>query len=371
MRRLARVSLRLTRRFVTLVLVLTLAGETFQAAGDAIDGSRHAPPGRLVEVGGYRLHIYCAGRGSPAVILESGLGGTWSSWRFVQPAVARVTRVCSYDRAGLGSSDSGPFPRTSSRIARELHTLLNAAPVHPPYILVAQSFGGYDVRLFAAAHPKEVKGVVLVDTSHEAQFSRLPGEMAWLDAELQLLSICRLVTPFGLVRIAGLLGLLPRDASSHYPSRACTSEYGELVSMPQSALEVEQTAPTLGHVPLIVLSRGIPRHISAGRLQGELVWRRLQNELADLSTNSRHEIVTGSGHVIQHDRPQAVIRAVVRVVRSARAIDAAQGTHSSGVPPRGVADSPWSAEHNNACGKAPISCTFAESCPPDCAAERP
>ena len=111
--------------------------------------SKSSVPGRLVDVGGYRLHIYCAGEGMPSIIFDSGVGGFSLEWTRVQKVLARRTRVCTYDRAGYGWSDLGPLPRTSERITRELHTLLEKAGVAGPYILAGHSFGGYNAQLFA------------------------------------------------------------------------------------------------------------------------------------------------------------------------------------------------------------------------------
>jgi len=116
-----------------------------------------------VNVGSHRLHIRCAGDGGPVVIFDAALGGSSLSWTLVQPAVARITRACSYDRAGFGWSDAGPLPRTAGRIAGELHALLHAAAVPHPYVLVGHSYGGLVMRLFASRHADEVAGLVLVE----------------------------------------------------------------------------------------------------------------------------------------------------------------------------------------------------------------
>ena len=124
---------------------------------------RVAPPGQVVDIGTHRLHIRCEGEGTPAVIFDAALGASSLSWSLVQPEVARVTRACSYDRAGFGWSEAGPLPRTASRIADELHALLRRAAVRPPYILVGHSFGGLVMRLSAARHRDEVAGLVLIE----------------------------------------------------------------------------------------------------------------------------------------------------------------------------------------------------------------
>jgi len=138
---------------IALALLLGLAGITYQAACTARDARRFPPPGRLVNVDGHRLHAYCTGEGSPTVILEAGWSDCWLNWHLVQPEVAKFTRVCSYDRAGMGWSDAGPYPRTSGQIVREMHALLSNAGIPGPYVLVGHSFGGFNVRLFAQEHP--------------------------------------------------------------------------------------------------------------------------------------------------------------------------------------------------------------------------
>ncbi|WP_201372580.1 alpha/beta fold hydrolase [Ktedonobacter robiniae] len=122
-------------------------------------------PMDLIDVGGYRLAIACTGSGSPAVILDAGMGDTSEVWRQVQEAVSEFTCVCSYDHAGRGQSDPGPTPRTSQTIATELHALLRHAHIPGPYIFVGHSFGGYNARLYASQYPEEVVGLILVDSA--------------------------------------------------------------------------------------------------------------------------------------------------------------------------------------------------------------
>src|SRR5579864_9477628 len=165
------------------VLMLVLGGFLYENISEARDSRFNAMPGRLVDVGGMKMHIDCTGEGSPTVILDSGLGDSYVSWRKVQPQIAKFVRVCSYDRAGLGYSDSSPRPRTSKVIAEELHSLLQAAGIAPPYILVGHSLGGYNVRLYQNLYPKEVIGMVLVDASHPDQENRFPPELKTMRSE--------------------------------------------------------------------------------------------------------------------------------------------------------------------------------------------
>src|SRR5579863_6176829 len=133
-------------------LFIGIAGAIYENISEARDRRANAMPGKLFDVGGYKIHIVCAGEGNPTVILESGLGDSYLSWRKVQSQIAQFSRVCSYDRAGLGYSETSTRPRTSRVMAEELHALLQAAGIAPPYVLVGHSLGGFNVRVFASLY---------------------------------------------------------------------------------------------------------------------------------------------------------------------------------------------------------------------------
>src|SRR5215212_7811162 len=160
-----------------LVAVLTAAGVVYEAAATERDRHAYPPPGRMVDVGGRRLHIACSGEGSPTVVFESGLANMSADWGNVLPQVAATTRACAYDRGGIAWSDDGPLPRDPRQIATELHMLLEKAGVDGPYVLAGQSFGGLYARMFADRYPDEVAGMVLVDASHPDMWVRLPAEV--------------------------------------------------------------------------------------------------------------------------------------------------------------------------------------------------
>ena len=187
---------------IILLVLLATAGLLYQGIASTVDASMYPASGKLIDVGGYRLHINCTGRtsvGHPTVILDSQLGGNSLDWSNVQPGVATFTRVCSYDRAGYGWSDSGPKPRTSERMVSELHTLLIKAGIPGPYVLVGHSYGGFNVRLYAYTYPQEVAGMILVDASHEDA-----AQQEIRDGQKQL-SMCSSVAPFGIIRLFGFL----------------------------------------------------------------------------------------------------------------------------------------------------------------------
>src|SRR5438093_10706809 len=156
------------------LIVAALSGATYQWLATRKDLASTPPPGRLVDVGRHRLHIWCTGAGTPAVVLETGLGGSSAGWGYVQPEVARFTRVCSYERAGMGYSDPGPSPRTARRIAGELAALVDRSGIHGRLVLVGASTGGFNVRVFASDHTDRVAGRVLVAGSHQDQAHACP-----------------------------------------------------------------------------------------------------------------------------------------------------------------------------------------------------
>ena len=158
----------------SLIVVTALTGAAYQSVATRRDLAVTPPPGQLVDIGGYRLHLWCTGNGAPAVILDTGLGGSSAGWYVVQPDVARFTRVCAYDRAGMGYSDPGPSPRTARRIASELAKLLDRSGIAGPVVLVGASIAGFNVRVFASDHPELAAGLVLVDASHEADAHEVP-----------------------------------------------------------------------------------------------------------------------------------------------------------------------------------------------------
>jgi hypothetical protein len=154
-----------------LPIVLVFLGASYQVVASGIERLRYPPPGQLVEVGGYKLHLYCLGEGAPTVILESANQGTVSNWVWVQTELAKTTRVCAYDRSGLGWSDLSPEPQDTRQNAQALHTLLDNAGESAPYVLVGHSLGGLYTRMFAEMYPAEVAGMVFIEGTHPDAFA--------------------------------------------------------------------------------------------------------------------------------------------------------------------------------------------------------
>jgi pimeloyl-ACP methyl ester carboxylesterase len=314
---------------VVLLVLLALTGLLYQYTLTRREARESPPPGKLIAVDGHQMHLYCTGTGSPTVVLESAQGGTWMDWALVQPEVAKFTRVCSYDRAGMGWSEPGPPPRVSSRIADELNTLLTQGGQQPPYILVGHSVGGYHVRVFCDRYPEKIAGVVLVEATHE-ELERLPPEIGQEIKEYaRMIGRFKYAMYFGLPRLMGLCGQVP-DPLSHLQEmntyNQCRVSFfrtleQELNGLEASAREVAGTRG-LDDLPLIVVSRdysepepGLAPDVSE---RARAVGKEMQEELSQLSSRGRLVTAAGSGHYVQWDRPEVVIQAIQEVTEEAR-----------------------------------------------------
>ena len=292
-------------------LVFFLIALFFSLQAEAFDELPEAP-GRLVGIGAYRLHIQCAGKGRPSVVLEAGLGGSALEWTRIQSELASTYRVCSYDRAGMGWSDPIRGARTSARITEELHQLLQAAGVPGPYLLVGHSFGGYTAQLFASQYPDLTAGVVLVDSSHPEQIRRF--------AESLRVNIA----PKG-----KLMQLVPVQVARNIPEEVrATAQALVMTSKTRLAVTRElegfrfsadqvAAAPPITEIPWLVLTRGQQKW-PADPLgnRKEALWRQLQTELAAKTVISGQIIAQRSGHHIHLDQPELVVQSIRIVART-------------------------------------------------------
>jgi pimeloyl-ACP methyl ester carboxylesterase len=244
---------------------------------------------RMIAAAGVTLHIVCAGQrqpGRPLVVLEAGAGNGLSTWNDVLEPIAQFARVCAYDRQNLGSSERVATQPTGAGHTATLHALLGAAHEPPPYVIAGHSYGGMIARLFAMRYPREVAGIVLVDSSHEDQIARF-----------------------------SVLAEPPRPVAP--PGRSAV-EPKEQANLAATSAELA-AAPWHADIPLVVLSRGLwlktppptPDPLASTRLG---IWQDLHRELATRSPHGEVVVATHSGHYIQNDEPQIVIDAVRRVV---------------------------------------------------------
>jgi pimeloyl-ACP methyl ester carboxylesterase len=182
------------------LLVAALVGATYQGIATALDRRALPHPGRLVDVGGHQLHLYCAGSGAPTVVLEGPAAGTVAVWGWVQPPLAGLTRVCSYDRAGLGWSEAGDGPYQPARVPDELRVLLDRAGERPPFILAGHGLGAAFARSFASRFPRDTAALVLIDSPADSaprpdeSLTMLMAASPWL-ARVGMLRLVPVLSP--------------------------------------------------------------------------------------------------------------------------------------------------------------------------------
>ena len=313
-----------------LLIFVLLAGTTYEQWSRWSAARAFPPPGELIDVDGRQAHLSCTGEGSPTVILEAGVDPFGAlTWTAVQPDIASLTRVCSYDRAGIMWSEPGAEPRDAHRVADELNALLEASAESPPYVMVGHSLGGLFQRVYDSRHPDEVAGFVFVDSSHPEQMERLPKEVIEImKASLPPPFLMKAMSRLGVIRMMGEMSgdYLPEEwqaAAARVGPRSVAGLIGEMVALETIATQARVTG-SLGSRPVVVLSAGIqdpPPGIEisdATRREMASTWFELQEELAALSTNSERRLVENSAHYIQLQAPEAVIAAVRDVVAAVR-----------------------------------------------------
>jgi len=297
---------------------------------------QYPPPGRMVDIGGYKLHINCRGKGNPTVILLHGVGDFSFDWALVQPDVARITRVCAYDRAGVAWSDPGPTPRGPLKLAQELHALLQNSGEPGPYVLVGHSWGGLIARVYAAQYPQDVAGMVLVDATHEDEYWEINGPIVvprLLSDEEWAKIKPKDAVPRGKVPLAQQVrppfDRLPLDIqelrlwvrSLPRPMKVITG--GDVRDIRADLTEVHllmrkrQRKHPLGNMPLIVITRAAE---SGGPIPQKYLRynMHLQLELSRLSRKAKYIVAGTSDHHIQLVQPELVISAVRAVIKATR-----------------------------------------------------
>jgi pimeloyl-ACP methyl ester carboxylesterase len=301
------------------VLALAGIGASWQAIASRRDRGRFPPPGELIDVGGHRLHLNVAGEptGRPTVVLEAGMASMSANWAWVQHELAEQGRVVSYDRAGLGWSDTARGPRDAATSAEELHTALRAAGISPPYVLAGHSYGGLVVRMFTDRYPDEVVGMALVDASHPDQWVNIPASRNGRTVALGN-RVTALLARFGLLRlfhaerpfIAGLPTRAYAEMRAYLarPQGWSAGADGLLAWQRHSRNQVN-AARDLADLPLVVLS------VTEQTRYAEVLTR-LQADLVSLSSNSRHITVAGATHytLVSQQRYAAVVSSAVRTV---------------------------------------------------------
>jgi pimeloyl-ACP methyl ester carboxylesterase len=302
-----------------------VAGALYQSFAARRDAARYPAPGRMVDVGGYRLHMQVMGEATagPTVVLDAGLDSFSTNWHWVQTALASSMRVVAYDRAGLGWSDDGSPPRDAHHSAMDLHTALQGGGIRGPYVLAGHSYGGLVVRAFADEYPDEVVGLVLVDASHPDQWLHIPMSMRGAVPGFAN-RVLAVLAGVGLLR---LVDVLTPQIAMGLPEHQY-AEMRAILALPRSSWTGAQTlsaweeltrrrmneARSLGDMPLAILS------VTEQPLVGETLTA-LQNELPALSSNSVHRTVSGATHadlISRREHAEEVAAAIRDVVDAAR-----------------------------------------------------
>lgn len=289
-----------------------------------------AAPGRLVEVAGVPMHGLVQGRGGPAVVLESGLGGSALEWEQVAQGLAAQTTVVRRDRPGLGWSQHAKRDRSALSAAAELNTLLGALGVPPPYVLVGHSLGGLHVRAYAALHPEQVAGVVLVDATHEHFFLREPAARRAIAVQRKVGAVLAVLgrvangVPHALMRRLALSTTAPHAraevervlATARALDRAqrwyFQSFSDETAAVTTSCRQIDElrNGPHFPPVPLRVITQGRPARNRREQALIDRIRTHYHADLAGLSLNSRHLIAERSGHLVPFDQPEIIVEAV-------------------------------------------------------------
>lgn len=320
------------RRALTVLAVVVGMGLVSLAAWDRSTSARalriHPAPGRLVDVGGHKLHLLCAGAGSPTVVFESGGGGSSLSWGDVFPIVASQTLACVYDRAGAAWSDPSPDSPTAEHAVQDLRKLLRNAGTSGPFLVVGHSLGGLFAQHFAFRHPGEIAGLVLVDAPHPDLDHR--SSRAVESAERKLSWLATIMAPAASIGLARLLGISSVNMRSLAPEERARVEAvafraawfrvsgRELASFDESCAQVRGARRPLA-VPVEVLEHGrhdaiLPFLSEAAAAEHDRLFHELQRDLAALSPLGRLTTVPGAGHLIQAEQPGAVIDSIRRVL---------------------------------------------------------
>jgi pimeloyl-ACP methyl ester carboxylesterase len=321
--------------FILIRAFLLVATTLYQAISCFIE-DQTPPPGQRFDVGGHRLHLYTVGEASPTIVIDHSLGGV--EGYLLAESLSKLSRVCFYDRAGYGWSDHSPHPRTSDQIVTELDTLLTKANINPPYILIGNSFGSYNVRLYAHRFPHKVIGIVLTDGLHEAAMLKMSLKLKSLKLFFVsgfLMSI--LGASLGIIRLLSLCRVfeLLKPELQKFPSRSVKSIQRSFcrpkhwITMTREILRLDTSARQLGEIkmqyacPVVNIKASsffkpswwtflIPLH-NANRLRDQM-----HKELMKLSTNCTQLQASQSGHFVWVDQPEVISKAVQIILNEAR-----------------------------------------------------
>lgn len=283
------------------------------AADEPLDFSfTQIVPGQKILIDGFSLHVHCIGDGNTTVLFEAGLGGSSIEWKPIQEKIGDHAKACIYDRAGYAWSDPAPFPRHARELAREADILLTEIGVDGPLVLVGHSFGGFVVRELSYRRPDTIRGMVLVDASHEDQLERLESVEG---KSMMPRGNNFYVSPVEIPQ--SLPDELKRKIEAFSRMRKTYAAlHAEMSQFRLSASQVKQDRQIVDY-PLVVISRGLDLYSQDRKGQRKTaIWKELQNDLAMLSTNAELVIAEGSGHHVHTDDPALIVKAILSILDS-------------------------------------------------------
>lgn len=311
---------------ISFILAITILGASFEAIASYQGVKNNPPEGKLVDVGGFKLHLHKQGKGSPTIILETGSGASSTSWLDIPEELSKFGTVVTYDRGGYGWSEKADTERTGENIVRELYTALKKEKIEGPYILVGHSLGGMYARLFAQTYKEEVGGVVLLDARTE-DYSKETDPIL-LDAGVDPIlmgsptkNVLALLKNLGIIRLMGdsILKEIPKELREvalnvEFRPKYFAAKEDELRNMTQ--LEDSIRNKSLGDIPLKVVTHGIPIDgtvigiSEADSNKMEEIWQEQQKQMLTLSTNSELIVAENSGHAVMFDEPGLVVETI-------------------------------------------------------------
>ncbi|MCG8325192.1 MAG: alpha/beta hydrolase [Thiotrichales bacterium] len=296
-----------------LLLALLLIPGSGLSANPGLKEILASPPGRMIDMGTFHMHIHCQGEGSPVVILESGLGGFSLDWYEIQNNLSQSIRVCAYDRAGYGWSEPGPSPRVTDQLVEELEELLIRADIQPPYVLAGHSYGGFNVQYFAKLNPDKVVGMALIEGSHPDQANRIPDIPSHRERSRNSNHI---TTTFDVSTLKNYPPEIRHRAGMILTSmKSVLTQRREFLYFNQSGVQAGQGG-SLPDIPLLVMTRG--KRVWPDNPYGdnlERIWMQMQREFLSLTADSWQIIATRSGHLIHLQEPELVIDSIRFLLR--------------------------------------------------------
>lgn len=294
------------------IVMLLLVGFVYQSYSSYVDSTSFDKRGEMIDIGGYSLYVEDTGIGKVTVIFDAGMGDDSSVWNKVAEEVSQFSRVITYDRAGLGWSEESPHERDSKVIVDELHSVLEEKDITGTIILVGHSFGGVNMQRYALTYPENVSALVLVDSAHEDQITKMP-QASFL--QKYLFKFGMWAAPVGIPRLY-LSNINPEEKAKKSTTKHQYTSLDEAEYFPRSLSELNELTPSYGDMPLVVIARNKASSEIDNTKARDLVWATLQENIATRSTNSTIIFSGARQHSIHKMQPEIVIEAIQTLAES-------------------------------------------------------